>query len=79
MKARRKKPRIQIRENPRPGSKIPEGTIQIVCELFRVPVTAAQAAVFERKIREAVREAYPRIEIRGLWVHKGITDTGALR
>ena len=57
--------------------------IHIVCELFRVPVTAAGAAVFERKIREAAAEVYPDLTIRGLWVHKGIKmteiDTGALR
>ena len=65
MKTRRKsRAAIQV--------EIPEETIQVVCELFRVPVTAKGAKVFEAKIREAIREVYPGAAVRGLWVHKGI-------
>ncbi len=67
MKTRRRKSRA--RADPKVHG------IQIVCELFRVPVTAKGAAVFEAKIREAAAEVYPEFTIRGLWVHKGIRMT----
>lgn len=43
--------------------------VEIVCEL-NTRVTAKQAKVLEKAIKEAMKEAFPGTPIRGLWVHQ---------
>jgi hypothetical protein len=45
--------------------------IEIVCEL-NTNVTAKQAKIIEKAIKEAMKEAFPETPVRGLWVHQTV-------
>lgn len=50
--------------------------IEIVCEL-NTPVTAKQGKILEKAIKEAMKEAYPGVPVRGLWVHQSAKSVTA--